>query len=283
MNDAGRDPLSSFTELARWAAERGISLATARVRFAQWAMLAAIAEAPPLREGMIFKGGNALDFVWNPNRSTMDLDFSIERGHLGHATLRPALDAALEAGQRRHGVLARVQRWSVYPRNPDQAAFSAVQASIGYALPDQVTVIRRLETGLTSAQVIPLDIAFDDPICASEVHSFGSGIAITVATAEDIAAEKLRALLQQPIRNRSRPQDVLDLALLIRTGTLGADAVGQFLIVKATARDVPVSRAAFADPAIRERASRDYRLLAAQTRQTFIPFDEAFVETLPIP
>ncbi|MGN6485367.1 MAG: nucleotidyl transferase AbiEii/AbiGii toxin family protein [Thermomicrobiales bacterium] len=280
MSDDRYDLLPAFGDLAGWAAARQISLATARVRFAQWAILASFASARPLRDGMVFKGGNALDFVWNPNRSTVDLDFSVERRVIGHAGLRQAMDAALEAGQRQHGVIAKVQRWNIYPRNPEQAAFSAVQASIGYALPDQATVIRRLDAGLASAQVIPVDIAFDDPICATASRPLAPGVSITVATAEDIAAEKLRALLQLPIRNQSRPQDVLDLAVLIRTATLDVDAVGRFLLVKAGAREVPVSREAFADPSIRERASREYPRLADQTRRAFIPFDEAFAEVL---
>lgn len=288
MSDLNRETLPAFDDLASWAAAIDISISTARVRFAQWAILASIASSRILRDEMVFKGGNALDFVWNPNRSTADLDFSIERSRLGHDDLRRALDATLDASQRRYGVLAQVQRWNVFPRNPEQAAFSAVKASLGYALPDEASIVRRMETGLGSTQIIPLDIAFDDPICETAIQALAPNVSITVATADDIAAEKLRALLQQPMRNRSRPQDVLDLAVLIRTGTLDADAVGRFLIMKAVARNVSVSREAFAASVIRERASQDYDQLQDQTRRAFIPFDEAFadvmtfVETLPI-
>lgn len=60
-------------------------------------------------------------------------------------------------------------------------------------------------------------------------------------------------------------------------------------MVKAAARDVPVSRAAFRDPDIRARAQQDYGALAATTRVLFIPFDDAFdevlrlVDLIPIP
>lgn len=41
---------------------------------------------------------------------------------------------------------------------------------------------------------------------------------LRVSTAEDIVAEKLRALLQQALRNRTRRQDLLDIAALLRAG-----------------------------------------------------------------
>lgn len=49
-----------------------------RVRFAQYAILRAIAYSDRLSRILVFKGGNALDFVWHPNRSTQDLDFSAD-------------------------------------------------------------------------------------------------------------------------------------------------------------------------------------------------------------
>lgn len=122
-----------------------------------------------------------------------------------------------------------------------------------------------------------------------ETRELSPGVAIIAATPNDIAAEKLRALLQQPIRNRSRPQDVLDLSILIRSKILDPVRVGHFLQIKAKARSVPVSKDAFSEPEIRIRASDGYQFLADQTRTTFIPFDEAFpiilafVASLPIP
>ena len=59
-----------------WAGERGVGMSEAPRRFAQYAVLRAIASSARLSELLVFKGGNALDFVWSPNRSTIDLDFS---------------------------------------------------------------------------------------------------------------------------------------------------------------------------------------------------------------
>ncbi len=69
----------SFSELPRWANDRGFPLNEARYRLAQAAVLHSFSMSSRLRAALVFKGGNALDFVWSPNRSTSDLDFSLGR------------------------------------------------------------------------------------------------------------------------------------------------------------------------------------------------------------
>ncbi len=109
------------------------------------------------------------------------------------------------------------------------------------------------------------------------------------ASENNMPAMQARVHLQQPIRNRTRRQDLLDIAVILRMGTpLDGDRVAEFLQRKTAARDVPVSRATFHAPEIIDRASQDYAALAETTRLLFVPFDEArgllyaFVETLPI-
>lgn len=110
------------------------------------------------------------------------------------------------------------------------------------------------------------------------------------ARLEDIVAEKLRGLLQQPLRNRARRQDLLDLAVVFSAGMeLNRERVASYLTPKADARDVAVSRAALHDPEVLGRARQDYSALQTTTRVRFIPYDEAlstlhlFVSELPIP
>ncbi len=113
---------------------------------------------------------------------------------------------------------------------------------------------------------------------------------LRVSTAEDIVAEKLRAVLQQALRNRTRRQDLLDIAALLRAGVpLDPARVAAYLLRKAAAREVAVSRAALLDPDLLARASVDYEQLAGTARRVFIPFPEAsalvraFIEALPLP
>ncbi len=125
----------SVSEIIQWSHERGLPLATARVRFAQRVILISIGGNPRLRDALIFKGGNALDFVWSPNRSTIDLDFSLnseaEVSRTGHEQIRELLGRSLAAGQSRDGVMAKIQRWDIQPRNLERVRFPAVKATIG--------------------------------------------------------------------------------------------------------------------------------------------------------
>ena len=83
---------------------------------------------------------------------------------------------------------------------------------------------------------------------------------------------------------------MLDIAVVVKGGhRLNLEQTAAFLQMKAQDRSVPVSKAAFRNPEIAERATLDYDAFAATTRTIFIPFDEALatvlalVEKLPIP
>src|SRR5688500_6858350 len=72
---------ASISETQEWARLNNRSIQDARMRFAQFAILYSIASSVALREALVLKGGNALDFIWHPNRSTTDLDFSIDHSN----------------------------------------------------------------------------------------------------------------------------------------------------------------------------------------------------------
>lgn len=97
--------------------------------------------------------------------------------------------------------------------------------------------------------------------------------------------------MQQPIRKRHRPQDVFDIAFVVRVRGAGLDRgkVADFLLRKAKIRDVYVSRSAF-DEELRQWSYANYdKDIRSQTGEHFIPFDEAwselvrFVASLDIP
>jgi predicted nucleotidyltransferase component of viral defense system len=116
----------------------------------------------------------------------------------------------------------------------------------------------------------------NEPICAEEPVETGSVHPLRVSTLEDIVAEKLRALLQQPIRNRARRQDLLDIAVVLRSDkTVDRARIAEFLIRKAEARGVAVNRSAFHGEGVVSRARQDYASLAQTTRALFISFNEA--------
>jgi predicted nucleotidyltransferase component of viral defense system len=283
-----------FSEVEAWASANGVSVAEARRRYAQRAILVGLSTQPILRNALVFKGGNALDFVVQPNRGTIDLDFTIDTA--GSSTLQgtEALSAlfsdALVEAARRYDLALQVNSVKQRPPGADKTRFS-YDVRVGYGLPDESSQRQRMARGLKSTQVIPIEISSNDVICSYDYAPIDAGFPrVKIATIEDIIAEKLRALLQQPIRNRERRQDVLDIAVLIRLHPdIDRPRVGGFLVLKCEARDINPRKSSFLDPEVRRRAAIDYDALESTTRVLFIPFDEAwemliaFVSTLPIP
>jgi predicted nucleotidyltransferase component of viral defense system len=283
----------SFDEIGPWTAAAGVTADEARVRFAQYAVLRSIAAVRPLRDGLVFKGGNALDFVWRPNRSTVDLDFSVDHASnlaMPDAKLiRRLLERGIPIASTQLGVMLKVHRVQPNPRGTDKD-FVTFAASMGYALPDEERLRQRMAQGEPSSHAIKLDISLNEPIGADRLVQMASELQLRVATIEDIVAEKLRALLQQPIRNRQRRQDLLDIAVILR-GNIAFDRclVAEFLLLKAAARNVPVTRAGFRSPEVVSRAGADYAELEGTTRILFVPLEEALallnmlVDELDIP
>jgi predicted nucleotidyltransferase component of viral defense system len=273
---------TSFAETARWAAETGLPVGEARFRFAQYGVLRAVASSKVLSETLVFKGGNALDFVWQPNRSTRDLDFSARESDLGAGRIRELLTASLARAGRETGVAYRVQRVRQNPPGENKT-FITYDVKIGYALPDDLRSRQKIEHSEDVSAVVPVEISLNEPICASVGVDIDAAHPLEVSTLEDIVAEKLRALLQQPIRNRSRRQDMLDIAVILRGGEdLDRAKVAEYLIRKAAARSVPVSREAFRGQEIKARAAEGYEELEATTRYTFISFAEAYAEVMAL-
>ena len=297
VNGPSLDYPTSFGEVAAWARENRVPMPEARQRFAQYAILRSIASSAALREVLVFKGGNALDFIWSPNRSTRDLDFSMDMTRLQgqdlvEAELKERLSRALAASGPGLGIVMAVHRMKRQPPGEDKT-FATYTANVGYALPDDRRNRTLLEAGHSSSYAVPVEISINEPIGADErIALGGSPQYLRVSTLDDIVAEKLRAFLQQKgeIRDRYRPQDVLDIAhVLLQNPPLSRGDVSRFLLKKAAARNVPVSKAAFRDPELTERASHDYERLRDTVRGDFVPFDEALqrlydlVEELDIP
>jgi hypothetical protein len=138
-----------------------------------------------------------LDPAWMPARIGTYL-----RDGLSHALIPVAamLDLTLA-----------VQRFAQQPPGNPAKPFITYGGTVGYALPDQRPLAGRMRAGLPSPQAIPFDISLNEIVCAAESVILGGSPPLRVGTAEDIVAEKLRALLQQSPRNRTRRQDMLGL------------------------------------------------------------------------
>lgn len=266
----------SFQELTDWCRSSGISILEGRERFVQYGVLLAISRSNTLRELLVFKGGNALDFVWLPNRSTQDLDFTARATQLDPIRLELAFTNALKVAEIETGIRFRVQRVEQMPRGQNRTR-ATFRISIGYALPDDRANQRRVDLGAPSKTTLPVEVSTNEVVCAVEsVQLDPEGDNLMVATLEDIAAEKLRALLQQVVRNRQRKQDLLDLAAIIKQGKdLDPLRLRAFLREKARARDIEPTTEGFQNDEVWTRASYEYDQLKGRTRVLFVPFDEA--------
>lgn len=146
---------TSFDVISAWAGMAGAPVDEARIRFAQYAVLCSISSVAALREGLVFKGGNALDFVWQPNRSTVDLDFSVD--HTSRLatpdaeSIRVLLERGLPVATARLGIALAIHRVQQDPRGTDRH-FITFGARIGYALPDEDRLRQRMDRGEPSTR-----------------------------------------------------------------------------------------------------------------------------------
>lgn len=271
---------NALQEIATWANAHGATIEEARHRYAQFAALCGIASIPSLRASLVLKGGNAIDFAWFPNRSTRDLDFSLDESD-GHAqvngeAIRGQLEQALRVASAQFGIAFAVN--SVRQQPPGEGrSFITYEARVGYGLSDEPQLLIRMRNNQPSPHMLPIEVSINEPICGSTLFTIDERFPqLRISTLEEIVSEKLRALLQQPIRNRNRRQDVLDIAVIVQASDhLDREKIGEFLLIKSAARGVPVSKAAFREHEIAERARLDYGELMSTTRTSFIPFDEA--------
>jgi len=278
----------SFSTIAAWAAENKVPVSEARRRFAQYGILQSIAGSQVLSSSLVFKGGNALDCIWQPNRSTIDLDFSSRDSGLTVNRIRAFFEPSLQRVSAASGTLYRLQRIEQQPPGEGRS-FITFNVSIGYALADDIRNQQRIGEGRPSLASIPVEISLNEPICAAEEIELASANLLQVSTQEDIIAEKLRALLQQVPRNRTRPQDVLDIVVALKRGAhLRPDVVADFLLRKASSRNVEVSMDLFQAEGLWSRAEQGYAELQDTARDLFVPFEDAkktllaFVGTLPL-
>jgi predicted nucleotidyltransferase component of viral defense system len=284
----------SLEELEPWRRRHpGVTVEEARTRFVQFVALESIAGDVPLRDVLSFKGGNALRFVYGNPRGTLDLDFTAGAALPDEGEqIRSALDRALRRGGNLFGIKLKCQRVDRKPPKK-QATLPTYDVAIGYQLPGD-RYFADFETAPRSVStVVKLEISFNDVVCETRPQRLSPRLPgeLCVCTLEDILAEKLRALLQQVIRNRHRPQDVYDIARMARDHgpSLDYGKVAGYLQRKAAAREIKVSRGAFADEDVKQRAAYEYDKVILVSDADRIPFEDAwqtvmaFVARLSLP
>ena len=246
-------------------------------------VLATIGLTPSLNTNLVLKGGAVMALAFKSNRVTADVDFtSIEEPAEFADQIVKDLNKTLPGTAIRLGyldLLCRVQTVKKMPKplNFVEFDFPALLIRIGSA--ERGTgEEKRLEDG-KATRVLDIEISFRDQVYAfQELNLTGAGVAVRAFTLHEIIAEKLRALLQQPIRNRNRRQDVYDIAYLIENNELTIEdrhSILGTLIEKCQTRGIKAIRESMDNPEVRRRAEVDWNTLALEL-DDLPPFKERF-------
>ena len=257
-------------------------------------VLRAIAQSPTLAPVMIMKGGVLLAIRYQSSRFTTDIDFSTPRRfqdvHL--PTLIASVEEALApvSADNEHGLALRLQSHEVNPPRRPEVNFPTLQMRIGYASRLKPRLIERLRaTG--SPHVVQVDYSFNEWASDTEQQDIDGG-SLSMYPFHDLVAEKIRSVLQQPIRGRERYQDIYDLFLLLETAPEITDGDRAEILTKlvesARERRVPVHLAAMRDEAVKELSRRQYDAVLPGLVSGKLPdFDiayatvQTFFESLP--
>jgi predicted nucleotidyltransferase component of viral defense system len=252
-------------------------------------VLAAIGLSPSLRDGLVLKGGTLMALAFQSNRVTGDIDFSAQADPAGFdVLLRTELEASLGPAAIQLGYLDLVCRVQGVKRRPrpelfEDADFPALEVRIGSALRN--TPQEQLLAEGRAARILLVEISFRDQVYSfQELHLDKPAVGVRAFTLEELIAEKLRALLQQPIRRRNRRQDVYDIAFLLERHALEETAlqrVHHTLVEKCRTRGIEPTRASIANPEIRERAEREWGTLKLEISDLG-SFDERFERVLTL-
>lgn len=240
-----------------------------------------MASSTALVSRVAFKGGNALRFVHGNLRSTLDLDFSAEGDFPDNSEdIKRLMDTALQTAKQRYQVKARCQSCHRMPPGLDKTR-PTYRLKVCYQFPGD-KYYQNFEERSGFPEVVEIEISLNDILCETDEQQLSpEAKPLRVCTLDDIIAEKLRALLQQIPRKRSRPQDVFDIASMFRRhgGTMDLGKVSAFLVRKSEAREIVATKSSF-DKSVREKAVVNYEQEIRPFTTAFIPFDEAWDDVL---
>lgn len=256
-------------------------------------VLTAISSSIALRSTMVMKGGMLMAIRYDSSRFTKDADFSTRDKYAksSEQNLLEELDQQLTIAndQLPYDTMCKRQRTEIRPPRAD-AKFPTLSLSIGYAQRSRAQAMAKLSSG-QAPTVVQIDYSYNEAVYDIELLSVGDGEQLQVYSFLNLLAEKMRSLLQQPIRNRNRRQDVYDLNLLISKGTqLSAEEQQKLLeLVLASCRErgIEPNRTSFSNPEVRAMALEGYLDLEPEVEGGLPPFETAyatvqqFYEALP--
>ncbi|NIF21602.1 nucleotidyl transferase AbiEii/AbiGii toxin family protein [Candidatus Pantoea multigeneris] len=268
--------------IEEWVAEAPADRVT--FRQAVHIVLQAIAESEYLQPKMIMKGGILLGIRYRSSRFTEDIDFStsMRLAEIDKDTFRNELNEALQVASAElpYQVTCSVQSLNIQPRDAENATFPAFLLRIGYGRNNNDGEMRRLREG-QSPHTVKIDYSLNEHSLAVDHITLADDNDLLAYSFTDLVAEKIRSVMQQVVRNRSRRQDIYDLNLLL--GSVDVDDQDRLLILTSLL-DKSAGRleTGFVHPGtldrkdIRARSLQEYALLRSEVAGELPDFDTAF-------
>lgn len=256
-------------------------------------VLTAISTSTALRSKMVMKGGLLMAIRYESTRFTRDADFSTREKYQKNSIeeLLQQLDEQLIYANDLlpYDTMCRRQKTEVRPARQD-AQFPTLSLSIGYAPRSREQERSRL-LNKQAPTVVQIDYSFNEAVYDVEVLELGDGEELQAYSYLNLIAEKMRSLLQQPVRQRNRRQDVYDLNLLITNrNAITEDEKRQLLhlfVSSCKERGITPAENSMAAAEVREMAREGYQDLAPEIEGELPPFDstymtvQTFYESLP--
>jgi predicted nucleotidyltransferase component of viral defense system len=252
------------------------------LRQAVHTVLVAISRAPRLPKTYVMKGGILLALQYGGDRFTRDIDFStaLTTAELSVESVREELDQSLSAAveQLNYGLDCRIQACELRPPGPE-ASWPTLTMTVGYAPKLDSRRHRRLMSG-QATEIISLDFSYNEVITAIDFVDIPGGAQLRAASLADLVAEKYRAMIQQPVRRRTRRQDAYDLYRLLDRPALQTKLMRREILValreKSASRQLLVDRASIRNPDVIARSEAEYHLLRGEITSELPEFKHAY-------
>ena len=251
-------------------------------------ILDGIGHSQNLSAKMVMKGGLLLAIRYGSSRYTRDLDFSTKDKYTAESAdvLLAELREGLVTAENRlpYDTLCRLQSHKVQPKGENKTHHS-LALKIGFANRSNVGQMARLEAG-TSTQVVEIDYSFNEAVFDVEVLELDGGATIHSYTLNNVLAEKMRSLLQQPVRRRNRRQDVYDIWRLLESEpALIAEELAkihEILGASCDSKSIVPDRHSMESEEVVSMARTGYQELATDVNGELPSFDEAMSRVLAL-
>jgi predicted nucleotidyltransferase component of viral defense system len=196
----------SKTVMSKWV-NAAVSNDDIQFRQAVHIVLHALSSDKQTADAFILKGGILLALKFGSTRFTRDIDFSCISSYseFSEIDFRAGLDKSLKRSILTvdYDLEMKIQKIEKKPNEKKipNPRFPALKITIGYCKKGS------LREGRTLSNVISIDISYND-YYNQESDLFSDEINLKCYSLQEVMAEKIRSVLQQVERNRSRRQDI---------------------------------------------------------------------------